>query len=215
MTKCSIFIDFDGTLVDIAPRHYRVYVSCLRSFNGRPLEMYEYWKLKRANTPWGQILQLSGVDPELEPEFLKLFIERIESDSELMQDELFPGSLATLDRLSKRHNLYLLSLRRNSQALERQIDNLGIRQYFQQILVGHSDTKEGVLKKKADVIKTASFDFKNLVVVGDTEADIAAAKQLNATSVALRSGIRNDDFLEKMNPDCLLDGIEEVAGLFD
>lgn len=215
MTKHSIFIDFDGTLVDIAPRHYRVYVSCLRSFNGYPLEMYEYWKLKRANAPWSQILQLSGVDPELESEFLKPFIERIESDYELMQDELFPGSLTTLDRLSKRHDLYLLSLRRNSQALERQVDNLGIRQYFQQILVGHSDTKEGVLKKKADVIRAALLELEDLVVIGDTEADIAAAKQLNATSVALRSGIRNDEFLEKMNPNYILNEIEEVAGLFD
>lgn len=28
----NIFIDFDGTLVDIAPRHYRVYKKCVEKW---------------------------------------------------------------------------------------------------------------------------------------------------------------------------------------
>ena len=41
----NIFIDFDGTLVDIAPRHYRVYKGCVEKMGGTPLDRKRYWEL--------------------------------------------------------------------------------------------------------------------------------------------------------------------------
>ena len=210
----NIFIDFDGTLVDIAPRHYRVYKKCVEKMGGTPLDRKKYWELKRDNISWNELLLISGLEVNNRDDYLKLFIDRIELLEELYRDELFVDSLSTLKKLSSNGNkLYLLSLRRNSDALDKQIEKLGIGRFFEKILSGHSDTKEGTLLKKADIIKQTIDNPEDSIIVGDTEADVAAAQQLNATSIALLSGIRSKEFLKSMEPDYLVDGIGDVANI--
>lgn len=210
----NIFIDFDGTLVDIALRHYRVYKKCVKELGGTPLDKEEYWKKKRANVSWDELLPLSGLGIDKKDAYLKLFIDRIESQEELGADELFKDSLRTLEQLRANGNkLYLLSLRRNAAALDWQIEHLGIRYLFEKILSGHSDTKEGTLLKKADIVRQTVDNPSEVVIIGDTEADIAAAQQLGATSIALMSGIRNEEFLSAMHPNHLIDGIGDVDNI--
>ena len=210
----NIFIDFDGTLVDIAPRHYRVYRKCVEKMGGTPLDRKKYWELKRDNISWNELLLISGLEINNRDDYLEFFIDRIESLEELYRDELFVDSLSALKKLSSNDNkLYLLSLRRNSDALDKQIEKLGIECFFEEILSGHSDTKEGTLLKKADIIKQTIDNPEDSIIVGDTEADVAAAQQLNATSIALLSGIRSKKFLKSMEPDYLVDGIGDVANI--
>ena len=210
----NIFIDFDGTLVDIAPRHYRVYKKCVEKMGGTPLDRKKYWELKRDNISWNELLLMSGLEVNNRDDYLELFIDRIESLEELYRDELFVDSLSTLKKLSSNGNkLYLLSLRRNSDALDKQIEKLGIGRFFEKILSGHSDTKEGTLLKKADIIKQTIDNPEDSIIVGDTEADVSAAQQLNATSIALLSGIRSKEFLKSMEPDYLVAGIGDVANI--
>lgn len=210
----NIFIDFDGTLVDIAPRHYRVYKKCAEKMGGTPLDQKKYWELKRDNISWDELLSMSGLEASKKGDYLKLFIDRIESLEELYRDELFVDSLSALKKLSSNDNkLYLLSLRRNSDALDKQIEKLGIGCFFEKILSGHSDTKEGTLLKKADIIKQTIDNPGDSIIIGDTEADVSAAQQLNATSIALLSGIRSKEFLKSMEPDYLVDGIGDVTNI--
>ena len=170
--------------------------------------------MKRANLSWDKLLPLSGLSIDEKATYLKLFIDRIESQEELGADELFKDSLHTLEQLRANNNkLYLLSLRRNADALEWQIEYLGIRYLFEKILSGHSDTKEGTLLKKADIVRQTVDDPSEVVIIGDTEADIAAAQQLGATSIALMSGIRNEEFLSAMQPNYLVDGIGDVNNI--
>ena len=214
MNNKNIFVDFDGTLVDIAPRHYRVYEKCVKALGGTALGKEEYWEMKRANVSWDKLLPLSGLSIDEKDAYLKLFIDRIESQEELGADELFKDSLRTLEQLRANDNkLHLLSLRRNADALDWQIEHLGIRHLFERILSGHSDTKEGTLLKKADIVRQTVDNPSEVVIIGDTEADIAAAQQLGATSIALMSGIRNEEFLSAMHPNHLVDGIGDIYNI--
>ena len=87
----------------------------------------KYWELKRDNISWNELLPMSGLEVNNRDDYFKLFIDRIESLEELYRDELFVDSLSTLKKLFSNDNkLYLLSLRRNSDALDKQIEKLGI-----------------------------------------------------------------------------------------
>ncbi|MBF1043420.1 MAG: HAD hydrolase-like protein, partial [Candidatus Nanosynbacter sp.] len=66
---------------------------------------------------------------------------------------------------------------------------------------------------KADIIKQTIDNPEDSIIVGDTEADVAAAQQLNATSIALLSGIRSKKFLKSMEPDYLVAGIGDIANI--
>lgn len=211
MNNKNIFVDFDGTLVDIAPRHCQLYENCVKALDGAPLNKEEYWEMKRANVSWDKLLSLSGLNVDKKEEYLKLFIDQIESREKLSIDKLFTDSLRTLGQLRLNGNkLYLLSLRRHADALDWQIEHLGVRHFFERILSGHSDTKEGTLLKKADIVRQTVDNPSEVVIIGDTEADIAAAQQLDATSIALMSGIRNKEFLSVLRPNYLVEGIGDI-----
>lgn len=205
----QIFFDLDGTIVDISNRHYFVYKTVVTQFCGSVLEKSKYWELKRSGEEWSQILLFSNVSKHDEAAFLAEFTMHIEAPELLATDTLFPGSVAVLQELRECHELILVSLRRNSSNLNVQLDNLGISNYFSHILSGHSDTKKGVLSKKAAVIN-ASLQVVGGVVIGDTEADVAAARQLGVPSIGITTGIRSRKYLELLNPDYVVDNLQSA-----
>lgn len=206
-----VFIDLDGTLTEISQRHYSVYTQCCRLFHAAPVSYDEYWKCKRNNVSWSVILKKNGIESE-EKQFLEEFIKLIESKEQLQKDKLLPGTLEVLQDLRKHSKLTLVSLRRNREELLHQLSELGIKKIFTAVLSGHSETKEGTLNKKSEII--ASWEeYENGVIIGDTEADIAAAKQLNIDSIATTTGIRNKEFLQNLNPTFIVDSIQQAYKL--
>ena len=199
----NIFLDFDGTLVDVAPRHYAVYTECILELYGQPLPADEYWQLKRDKEPWEVVLPKSGVKIGYKQAFLNNFIFRIESPDFLKDDLLIPGAADFLGLASAKHDLYLVSLRRKPENLKNQIASLGIEHFFKQILSGHSEN-DGSDVKAAIIGQIAQTDD---VIIGDTEADILTAKQLGLKGVAVTSGIRSKQFLAQMEPYLLLESI--------
>ena len=207
--KKHFFIDLDGTLTDISNRHYGVYASCVDELGGLPIPKEQYWDMKRDNIEWSNILSLSGLKVIDELIFIDKFISKIETTDWLRIDTLLPGVTDTLDNLSREYSLILVSLRRDRRELLDQLRNLSIDKYFTLILSGHSDTKRGTLNKKAEIIREFEYS-KEDIIIGDTEADIAAGKQLGIRSFAVITGIRSKSFLDNQSPDYIIPIINDV-----
>jgi beta-phosphoglucomutase-like phosphatase (HAD superfamily) len=54
----KIFFDLDGTLIDVAPRHYHVYSEVVTELGRTPLAQSVYWRLERAlrHETWAKVL---------------------------------------------------------------------------------------------------------------------------------------------------------------
>jgi phosphoglycolate phosphatase len=207
----KLCFDADGTVLDVSGRHHRVYARTVGLLGGKPLTRGKYWQLRRRDTDWPQILVESGVKPELLSAFLQRFIERIESPDMLAMDRLVVDGEASLRRLSDQHCLYLVSLRRSGPDLMDELHRLRIRKYFDRVLVGYTDA--AAYRNKVELIaRIPDFDG---IVIGDTEADILAAKELNLMSVAVLSGIRGIEYLRTLEPDFIVGGIRDVPGLIE
>lgn len=206
----KVFCDLDGTLLDVAPRHYRVYQETVREFHGIPISQSKYWDQKRRKVTWPTLLNESKLSQEIELKFLDSFIKKIEDPNYLSNDELFPQSIAALETLKRNHELYLVSLRRSEKNLTDQINNLGLKPYFTHILSGHSEA-DGY-DKKIELIKTILGSDRG-VIIGDTEADVIAGKELGLMTIAVTSGIRDEQFLAKLNPDYLVNHIGDINEL--
>ena len=50
-------------------------------------------------------------------------------------------------------------------------------------------------------------------MVGDTENDILPANNIGISSIAVTTGIRNRQLLQEMNPQYIIDNIEEVKDI--
>lgn len=208
--QLKIFCDLDGTLIDVSKRHYRVYTEMVAAFSGEALPQDKYWELKRKKVKWAEMLPMSQLSPDIEPQFLAGFIEKIESPEHLELDELYPGAMDALDTLSGIGECNLVSLRRNRDNLLQEIARLGLAQHFSNVLTGHSEN-DGYDVKIA-LIKDRLGDNEG-IIIGDTEADIVTGKELGLKTFAVTSGIRDEQFLRALDPDFIVDGISKVPEL--
>jgi phosphoglycolate phosphatase len=206
----KVFFDLDGTLIDVASRHYRVYSELTQQFGGTPLEKNTYWDMKRKKTKWPQLLPASGLSPRIEREFLEAFIPRIEDPEYLKIDQLYPDALSTVKTLTERFECYLVSLRRNQTNLLAELGWLGLQPHFVRILSGHSES-DGY-DKKIELISAELGDAGG-VIIGDTEADIITGKELGLTTIAVTSGIRDEQFLQALEPDYVIEHIGQALTL--
>lgn len=194
----SIFIDLDGPILDISRRHYIVYKNIIKKLGGCPMARKPYWALKRDRADLGRILKLSGLKTR-KLNFKRLWLDLIEDNSFLKYDRVFPSAKSALKLLKKEYKLILVTLRKSSLNLRRQLNKLKLRGLFDLILCQSGNNGDWRIKYR--LIKNSNELKMNSVVIGDTEIDILAGKRLGIKTIALLSGIRNREALAKYNPD--------------
>jgi len=206
----TLLLDLDGTLLDTSERHYRVYRDIL-SFLGvsHGFAKEAFWNLKRQGKRTVDLLPegLSGESVEV---FTGEWLKRIERQEYLQYDTVFQDSKAIVSLLNQEDDVVLITLRNSRENLMQQLQATGLIGFFKDVLVG-SPLK---LKKKAPLIEGYRDRCKHeslFAIVGDSEMDVIAGKEMGIVTVALCRGIRSRGFLEKLKPDFCLDDLAGVA----
>ena len=94
-------------------------------------------------------------------------------------DDLYPGALRLLQKLSIRYELFLIS--RNEPARKKRLEELNIKNYFQKIIF--------VNEKSKKVFKKIAGDTKDVIVIGDSMSDeIKIENQLGFVTIRVKQG---------------------------
>lgn len=202
----SLFFDLDGTIVDVAARHYEAYRRVVDA-NGDPTLAFEaLWSAKRAGASWGDILAGSGarLDPAT---FVRRFAHGVEQLDVLGLDTLVaPG---VLNDLANEHRIYLVTHRWHRYNLMAELERLDILALFADVI--SAPAPRGDQAAKAAMI--GALAVVGDVMIGDTESDVLAAQKLGITSIAVLSGLRDEAFLRNLHPDHVIDTIGDVPSL--
>jgi phosphoglycolate phosphatase-like HAD superfamily hydrolase len=207
----QLLIDFDGTIVDIAPKYYFVYSAFVTRSGGAPIDRERYWRLKRSNAGDAALLQASGLTGEATglTDFVRTHIE---SDDALRHDTVLPGVTDTLAELSARHDCVVLTARRNRASVVREISALGLASYFREVrcarpLDGHVDT--GTKTPKTEALRGLALTSPTLII-GDSGMDVLTGRHLSLVTCAVTSGIRDEAVLRGYAPDYLVPDLTHV-----
>lgn len=182
-----LITDFDGPIVDISERYYRVYELCLEKTRRqdqkvRHLSKAEFWQLKRARVPEKQIGIISGLEEQQAEEFAQLRKKTAHTQPYFDYDELAPGAIAALEKVQQAGiDLVVLTMRRIKE-LDYAFESFDLSRFF---------PENRCYSLSNDYRKTRDIDDKPVLMaealtklppisdtwmVGDTEADIMAAK---------------------------------------
>jgi phosphoglycolate phosphatase len=197
----KIFLDLDGTLLDVKNKCYRLYVNILLHGGFNILNMEAYWEMKKSKISEEEIASKTTT-----PVFAKYYAEKrislVETMDYLVLDSVFDKAYGVLDKWSSCYDLYLVTLRRNSFNLDRQLCLFDLHKYFKCVYnVGESEFK------KEELIKHEISGQITCVIVGDTEMDVEAGKSLSIKTAAVTSGLSRKSLLKKTFPDILVKNI--------
>jgi len=204
----TLLFDLDGTLLDVRARHYAVYATLVKELRAEPHTESIFWRRRRAGASAAQLL------PELPPgaseQFTRRWLEEIESPRNLRLDVPYGGAIRALRRLAERHRLVLITLRRDPEALDRQLEETGLGAFFQSVV----SSGAGRLMRKAELWPRDRASGAT-VVVGDSEADVELATDLGAAGIFVTFGMRSPGFLKNRGATCLSNSLAGVVNALD
>jgi len=205
-----LFLDLDGTILDVARRHYATYVDVLglAEIGGVPIPEREYWGLRREGKTWEEIVKRSRLFPPKYKTYAERFDERLETPEMLELDVLRTGVETFLGKMYTKTPIVLLTLRKDAEALESQLASLGIRKYFVTVLSGSPKIDrrrrdpDARWKHKAHLVRAR---YKILptesLLIGDTETDVKCGRDLGFEVMLVEGGHRKKDLQIKADPD--------------
>jgi len=197
----SLFLDFDGTINDSSLRAYESYSMATKRLGGIPIDYQGFLLNKRNGIEKSALLFRSGIEVSAVDMFDNYVLSFIEMESCLLLDRLYGWSLELLSAFSELElKLFLLTSRRRSDLLQRQIDNYFIREYFSEIFV---ESDKAAFLNSQDLESTC-------IIVGDTEAEIVAARRARISCVSVSWGMRSRSFLSALNPEYLVDDFKDL-----
>jgi phosphoglycolate phosphatase-like HAD superfamily hydrolase len=219
-----LITDFDGPIIDVSERYYRVYQFCIKKIQRpdqavRQLAKAEFWQLKRSRVPEKQIALKSGLEEAQAQEFVQLRRQTVHTEPYFEYDSLVPGAVDALLKIQQAGiDLAVMTMRR---AWE-------LDYAFKKYDLGRFFPENRCYCLSNDYVKTRDIEDKPLLMaraleelppssdtwmVGDTEADIAAAKKHDIKVMAVESGIRDRTQLELYYPDLIVKDLSLAVDL--
>ncbi|MBF2006645.1 MAG: HAD family hydrolase [Chlorogloeopsis fritschii C42_A2020_084] len=219
-----IITDFDGPIIDVSERYYRVYQFCLEKTRRpnqkiRELSKAEFWQMKRSRVAEKQIGIISGLDEVQAQEFSQLRRQTVHTEPYFEYDRLADGAVDALIKIQQAGiDLAVMTMRR-----VRELDYA-----FRKYDLGKFFPENRCYCLSNDYVKTRDIDDKPLLMaralkelpaatdtwmIGDTEADITAAKKHGIKSITVECGIRDRAQLKFYQPDMIVPNFSVAVNL--
>ena len=217
-----LITDFDGPIMDVSERYYCVYQYCLEQIkidqqDVKQLSKADFWQLKRSQVPEKQIGIISGLAEEQAIAFARLRKQTVHTMPYLKYDRPVSGAVDTLAKIQHLgFDLVVMTMRRERE-LNAALEKYNLGQFFKSdrryclsndyVKTKDTEDKPKLMEKALQELPSAA----DVWMVGDTEADLIAAKTHNIKAIGVLSGIRNRDRLSIHQPDFIVNNLSEAV----
>jgi len=198
-----IFFDFDGTVVDLWPRYYQVFLAA-SGLSG--VSLPDYREAKRALVSDRAVARRFGT--ELPEAYFRRKRALLESEDLLCLDRLLAAP-EELEAFFSQASCRILTSRRRAGAFFKELEFLGLGG-----LAGRSivlDPGRGVSKK---AFLAREFPRGSHLIVGDSEAEREAAGLENVRAVLVQTGLRRPEDFPPARRCTILPSIREFLAIY-
>lgn len=216
-----IITDFDGPIMDVSERYYRVYQFCLETvqYPEQPLTSLtkaQFWQLKRSQIPEREIGRRSGLDEIQAQEFARLRKQTVHTLPYLVHDMPVPGAIETLERVQKVGIDPVVMTMRRVQELDAALKQHDLARFFpphHRYCLTNDYPKTNDVQDKTILMGQALAELPPATetwMIGDTEADILSARAHHIPVIAVLSGIRDRTQLQQHSPNQIVNHLSEA-----
>lgn len=198
----GIFFDLDGTIVDSREAYLEAARTAFYAIGQEPLEATLALEIPRRLEQKQSISDIVKSDTQ---KFLNIYLKTYYAITPSKTTPI-PGIQTTLEMLSKKAKLALITMRRvPRQAITAELQSFGIATYFTHIVTA-MDTQQPKPSPEALIKAVQAIDVEicDCLIVGDSISDVRAGKAAGAKTIAVLTGLFSQAELTMENPDLIL-----------
>lgn len=196
-----ILIELDGVLLDVRPRHYRLYKEIVGELGLPSIASDDYWRMVRLGEPVARILKTAK--PRHVAAFEQAWSDRIEGDALLEGDEPFENTTANLRALSTQGVRHLITMRLNKDGANAALGRYDLYPYFDQM-----KALSPIRGTRIDQMNELFGENRKRIVVAASDVVLRCARETDAFTVGVASGTCAPRLLRQA-------GADFVAATFD
>lgn len=204
-----VFFDFDGTVADTFDTVLYILNELSEKYGFDPIDTKEDREYIRNHSPAEWFMKFDMSPTDLPAIMSDLDIANQEMISEI---KVFPGLLEVIGEL-KSHDIECGIITSNSEDFV--LDFLEVHEID---LFDFVYGNRNVFTKHTTIMQAIN-DYKvdrgEAVYVGDEARDVKAAKEIDVRSVAVTWGFNSKEYLQKSEPDLLVDHVRDLLLLKD
>lgn len=145
------------------------------------------------------------------PKALEVVCREVDTNRTQIQPQVCPGIPALLKRLSAQGHLMGVASGNLESVGWHKIEAAGLREYFAfGYYSDRCETRAGIFQNAVDHVKRELGASATACFVGDTPADVRAAREIGAQIVAVASGTFRIEELNACGPDLCIEHCEEL-----
>ncbi len=204
----GIFLDLDGTIVDSRDAYLEAAKAAFNDVGQNPPVSklaLEIPKRLEQGLPIGDIIKCDR------KRFLKIYLDTYYSITG-HKTKLFPNVSATLESLSKKAKLALITMRFVPKVdIIKELECFGIAEYFSHVVTALDTVKPKPSPQALnDCVRALDVEICDCIMAGDSVNDVRAGKAAGAKTVAVLSGLFACGELVNERPDLVLDDVNSL-----
>ncbi|MBB3167264.1 phosphoglycolate phosphatase [Simiduia aestuariiviva] len=207
-----VLFDLDGTLIDSVPDIAIATDTMLKALGqaaaGEPL--VRSWVGNGAATLVARALAHAGLPAQTQEQAMTLWRAAYTLCC-TRETRLYPGARECLQQLQAADVAMALVTNKPVQFAQPILDHLGIAQYFRIVLGGECvEQKKPAPDMLIEAMQDANVTAQHTLMVGDSAADINAAKAAGVAVAAVTYGYDNGAPVASLSPDLTVDNLTEL-----
>jgi phosphoglycolate phosphatase len=213
----AVAFDLDGTLIDTAPDLAAAANSMLRLLGGRPVPEHRVAALIGDGVdPFvARVLEESGGAAKLyatRQSWARVLFRNLYEQDLFAHGRIFPGVAQTLDALELAELPLCCITNKESRFAVPLLEAAGLRERFPiTVCADRPEDRKPSPNMLLAACRELGVDAANLLHVGDSPSDIAAARAAGCRVVTVTYGYSDRDVLAAARPDGLLDDLEKIT----
>jgi phosphoglycolate phosphatase len=124
--------------------------------------------------------------------------------------EFFPGALAMLQQLKERGDLVAVATGKSRKGLRRMLDQLDMHEFFHATRCADETRSKPHPQMLHELLAELSVTARDAVMIGDTEYDMAMAREAGMARIAVNFGAHAGERLVAYQPALVLDNLQQL-----